>query len=234
MTMKTAVESPRCGLCEIMDFERFKRSHAPKDSEEAFQLENSYTLDVAVEGTVMAKAGSMIAYTGDLSFTGKASAEGGIRGFLKQAATNEGTPIMAVEGDGHVYLADHQKKVQILELGADDSVSVNGEDVLAFESGLSYEINTIDSLAGAFAGGLTNVFLQGPGRLAITTHGDPLVVEPPVSTDPSATVAWSGTTPDVEVNKNLSDMIGQESGERFQMNFTDGDGFVVVQPYEEL
>jgi uncharacterized protein (AIM24 family) len=27
-------------------------------------------------------------------------------------------------------------------------------------------------------------------------------------------------------------MVGQESGERFQMEFA-GDGFVVVQPYEE-
>jgi uncharacterized protein (AIM24 family) len=56
----------------------------------------------------------------------------------------------------------------------------------------------------------------------------------PVTTDPSATVAWSGATPEVEVNKNLSDMIGQESGERFQMNFTGTDGFVVVQPKEEF
>jgi uncharacterized protein (AIM24 family) len=176
----------------------------------------------------------MVAYTGDLSFTGKASAEGGITGFLKEAATGEGTPVMTVEGDGHVYLADHEKKVQVLELGADDSITVNGEDVLAFESDLSYEIDTIDSLAGSFAGGLTNVYLQGPGYVAITTHGDPLVLSPPVSTDPSATVAWTGTTPDVEVNKNLSDMVGQESGERFQMNFGGEEGFVVVQPYEEL
>jgi uncharacterized protein (AIM24 family) len=28
-------------------------------------------------------------------------------------------------------------------------------------------------------------------------------------------------------------MIGQESGERFQMTFGGTDGFVVVQPYEE-
>jgi len=28
-------------------------------------------------------------------------------------------------------------------------------------------------------------------------------------------------------------MIGQESGERFQMNFAGDGGFVVVQPYEE-
>jgi len=217
-----------------MNLDQFQSEHVPTDSDETFQLENKYTLDVAVDGEVMAKAGSMVAYTGDLSFTGKASAEGGITGFLKEAATGEGTPVMTVEGNGHVYLADHEKKVQVLELGPDDSITVNGEDVLAFESDLSYEIDTIDSLAGSFAGGLTNVYLSGPGYVAITTHGDPLVLSPPVSTDPSATVAWTGTSPDVEVNKNLSDMVGQESGERFQMNFGGEEGFVVVQPFEEL
>lgn len=216
-----------------MDIEQFKSQHAPTDSDETFQLENSYTLDVAVDGTVKAKAGSMIAHTGDLSFTGQASAEGGITGFLKEAATNEGTPVMEIEGDGHVYLADTEKKVQILQLDDGDAITVNGEDVLAFESRVSYEISTIDSLAGSFAGGFTNVYLEGPGYVALTTHGDPIVLEPPVSTDPSATVAWSATSPDVDVNASLSDMIGQESGERFQMNFSGNDGFVVVQPYEE-
>jgi uncharacterized protein (AIM24 family) len=217
-----------------MDIERFKSEHAPSETGETFQLENSYTLDVAVDGSVMAKAGSMIAFTGDLSFTGKASAEGGITGFLKEAATSEGTPVMEIEGRGHVYLSDHEKKVQILDLADDDSITVNGEDVLAFESNVTYEISTIDSLAGSFAGGFTNVYLEGPGYVAITTHGDPLVLEPPVSTDPSATVAWSGTSPNVEVNRSLSDMVGQESGERFQMNFAGSEGFVVVQPFEEL
>ncbi|MFC7133696.1 MULTISPECIES: AIM24 family protein [Salinibaculum] len=217
-----------------MDIEKFQQAHAPTESDEPFQLENSYTLDVAVDGSMMAKVGSMIAYTGDLSFTGKASAEGGISGLIKEAASGEGTPVMTVEGDGHVYLADQQKKVQVLELDPGESVTVNGEDILAFESDISYEISSIDSLAGSFAGGLTNVYLEGPGYVALTTHGDPLVLTPPVSTDPSATVAWSDTSPNVQVNKNLSDMIGQESGERFQMDFTGEDGFVVVQPYEEF
>jgi uncharacterized protein (AIM24 family) len=221
-------------LREMMDIDQFKSQHLPTESDETFQRENSYTLDAAVDGAVMAKAGSMVAYTGDLSFTGQASAEGGITGFLKEAATGEGTPVMEVEGEGHVYLADNEKKVQILQLDAGDAITVNGEDVLAFESGLSYEISTIDSLAGSFAGGFTNVYLEGPGHVAITTHGDPIVFEPPVATDPSATVAWSGVSPDVEVNSSLSDMVGQESGERFQMEFAGGDGFVVVQPYEEL
>jgi uncharacterized protein (AIM24 family) len=216
-----------------MDIEQFKSQHAPTESDETFQLENSYTLDVAVDGSVKAKAGSMIAHTGDLSFTGQASAEGGITGFIKEAATNEGTPVMEIEGDGHVYLADNEKKIQTLRLDDGDAITVNGEDVLAFESQVSYEISTIDSLAGSFAGGFTNVYLEGPGYVALTTHGDPIVLEPPVSTDPSATVAWSGTSPDVDVNASLSDMIGQESGERFQMNFGGNDGFVVVQPYEE-
>ena len=217
-----------------MNIDQFKTRHAPSETDETFELENSYTLDVDVDGSVMAKAGSMIAYTGELSFTGQATPEGGITGFLKEAATGEGTPIMNVEGTGHVYLADQEKKVQIVRLGSEDSLTVNGEDILAFESGVSYEIGKIDSLAGAFAGGFTNVSPRGPGHVALTTHGDPLVVEPPVSTDPSATVAWNRTSPDVEVNRNLSDMIGQESGERFQMNFAGNEGFVVVQPYEEL
>ena len=216
-----------------MNLDQLTAANAPSDGAGPFQRENSYTLGIDVDGAVMAKAGSMIAYTGDVSFTGKASAEGGITGLLKEAATGEGTPIMAAEGSGHVYFADDGKKVQVVELDAGESITVNGEDVLAFESSLSYEINTIDSLAGALAGGLSNVYLEGPGHAALTTHGDPIVVEPPVATDPGATVAWGGTSPEVEVNRSLSDMVGQESGERYQMHFAGSSGFVVVQPREE-
>jgi uncharacterized protein (AIM24 family) len=220
-------------LRETMNIEQFTAEHGPTESDEPFQLENSYTLDVAVDGSLVAKVGSMIAYSGDLSFTGQASAEGGITGYIKEAVTDEGTPVMEVEGTGHVYLADAQKKVQVLELADGDAITVNGEDVLAFEPDVSYDIGTIDSLAGSFAGGYTNVYLKGPGYVALTTHGDPLVLEPPVATDPGATVAWSGTEPDVSVNASLTDMIGQESGERYQMEFPGPEGFVVVQPYEE-
>jgi uncharacterized protein (AIM24 family) len=216
-----------------MNVDSLTSEGSPTGSDAPFRLENSYALHADVDGSLMAKAGSMVAFDGDLSFTGKASAEGGITGFLKEAATGEGTPIMTVEGQGTTYLADRGKKVQILELDDGERITVNGEDVLAFESSLSYSIDRIDSLAGSFAGGLTNVVLDGPGYVALTTHGDPIVLEPPVSTDPAATVAWSDTTPDVEVNSSLSDMVGQESGERFQMDFTGEGGFVVVQPFEE-
>jgi uncharacterized protein (AIM24 family) len=75
-----------------MDTQQFKTQHAPEESADRFELENPYTLDVDVEGSLMAKAGSMIAHTGNLSFTGKSSAEGGITGFVKEAVSSEGTP----------------------------------------------------------------------------------------------------------------------------------------------
>ncbi|QLK27738.1 AIM24 family protein [Natrinema zhouii] len=216
-----------------MNVNEFVTTNEPKEGGDTFQLENGKLLDIALDGSVIAKAGSMIAYDGDISFEGKSSAEGGITGFLKEKATSEGTPVMEATGTGHLYLADQEKKIQILELDAGQSISVNGNDVLAFESSVNYEIRTIKSIAGFSAGGMTNVFLEGPGSVAITTHGEPLVLRPPVRTDPSATVAWSGTTPGSHVDRALSNMIGQSSDETYQLEFTGSEGFVVVQPYEE-
>jgi len=215
-----------------MDLDEFTRSNAPEDGEDGFQKENNRLLDVPLDGTVMVKAGSMVAYTGDVTFTGKSSAEGGITGFVKEAVSGEGTPIMEATGNGHLYVAEQSKKVQVLSLDEGEGISVNGDDVLAFESSVNYEINTVSSISGMAAGGLTNVYLTGPGEVAISTHGDPLVVTPPVYTDPDATVAWStDLSPSFETNKTLE--IGQTSGEGIQMAFTGSEGFVVVQPNEE-
>ncbi|WP_226043158.1 AIM24 family protein [Natrinema sp. DC36] len=215
-----------------MKLDGFSKSNAPMEGGEGFQKENKRLLDIPLDGEVMIKAGSMIAYTGDVTFTGKSSPEGGITGFVKDAVSSEGTPVMEAEGSGHLYIAEQGKKIQVLELDEDESISVNGNDVLAFESTIDYEINTIGSLLGVPAGGLTNVSLTGPGEIAISTHGDPLVVTPPVFTDPDATVAWStNLSPSVTANKTFE--IGQTSGEAIQMEFTGSDGFVVVQPHEE-
>ena len=78
----------------------------------------------------------------------------------------------------------------------------------------------------------------GTGMIAISTHYEPLtlMVRPgqPVRTDPNATVAWSGgLSPEFKTDVSLKTFFGRGSGESFQMEFQ-GDGFVVIQPFEEM
>ncbi len=136
-----------------------------------------------------------------------------------------------------MYLADMGKKISILHLTA-DAVCVNGNDLLAFEESLSWDIKLMRKVSAMLAGGLFNVRLEGTGLVAITTHYDPvtLIVKPnaPVRTDPNATVAWSGNlSPEFKTDISLKSFLGRGSGESIQMEFN-GDGFVVVQPYEEV
>ncbi|TWT99118.1 hypothetical protein Pla108_00510 [Botrimarina colliarenosi] len=110
--------------------------------------------------------------------------------------------------------------------------------MLAFETPIRNEIKMMKRISGLLAGGLFNVRLQGSGLLAITTHYDPVTlrVSPghPVCTDPNATVAWSGSLePTLRTDVSLKTFFGRGSGESIQMQF-DGDGFVVIQPMEEV
>lgn len=217
-----------------MNLEEFVRSNEPADSDAPFVLQNKKLLDVEVDEDVLLKAGSMIGYTGDVEFTGISSAEGGIGGFLKEKVTNEGTPVMKAQGNGRVYIADQEKKIQVIALDAGEGISVNGNDVLAFQDSVDYNIGSVSGFGSAMAGGLTNVHLEGPGLVAITTHGDPLVVSPPVFTDPQATVAWSSNlNPSANTQISAKDIIGQSSGEAVQMEFSGDSGFVIMQPFEE-
>ena len=63
----------------------------------------------------------------------------------------------------------------------------------------------------------------------------PLVVPTPVSTDPNATVAWSANvSPNSKRDMNIKSFIGRSSAETFQLEFAGEDGFVIVQPFEEI
>jgi uncharacterized protein (AIM24 family) len=204
--------------------------------EEIFELENDYLLDVNLNGKVWAKWGAMVAYTGDVTFKKQSSLEGGIDKFLMKKVSGESSKLMSAKGQGHVYLADSGKKITILNLEG-YRLYVNGNDILAFEEEIDWDIKMMSG-AGAMSGGLFNIRLQGYGMIAITTHYTPitLAVTPdrPVYTDPNATVAWSdGLSIDYKTDVNLGTLFGRGSGETFQMGFK-GEGFVIVQPYEEI
>jgi uncharacterized protein (AIM24 family) len=201
-----------------------------------FEVENRSTLQVNLAGTVYAKAGSMIAYRGGVKFSRKSVLEDGLGKLLKKVATGEGMTLMKMEGAGRVYLADRKKRVHVLSLNG-ESLCINGNDLLALQASLDWDIVMLRSVAGAIAGGLFNVQISGKGLVALTTHGEPLVL--PVTaaraiySDPQATVAWSGTlTPTIHTDISLGTLVGRSSGEAVQMKF-EGDGWVMVQPYEE-
>ncbi len=150
--------------------------------------------------------------------------------------SGENSKLMSAKGQGHVYLADSGKRITILNMEG-NRLFVNGNDVLAFEESIDWEIKMMSG-AGAMSGGLFNIRLEGEGMIAITTHYTPitLAVTPdrPVYTDPNATVAWSdGLSLDYKTDVNLGTLFGRGSGETFQMSFR-GNGFVIVQPYEEI
>ena len=216
----------------------FVDSTAQKDHGEGlFEQEGDRLLEVNLDGMVWTKAGSMVSYLGDVKFTREGVLEHGVGRLLKKAVSGEGTRLTKAEGKGALYLADAGKKISILNLEG-EALVVNGNDVLAFESSLQWDIKVMKKIGAMMAGGLFNVRFEGSGMLAITSHYDPLTLkvtpDKPVITDPNATVAWSGSLePEFKTDISLKTFLGRGSGESFQMLFR-GEGFVVVQPYEEM
>ena len=207
-----------------------------------FELESAHMVEVNLDDrrpSVWTKMGGMVAYVGNVKFTRQGMMEEGLGKFLKRQLTGEGAKLTKAEGRGQVYLADDGKKLTVLDL-REEQVVVNGEDLIAFEPTLKYDVRMMRKLSAVVSGGLFNVHIEGTGLLAIGTHHDPLTlrVKPgeSVFTDPNATVAWSGNlTPNFKTDMSLKTFVGRGSGESFQMQFDaqHGEGWVVVQPYEE-
>lgn len=203
-----------------------------------FELEKPALLEVNLKNQkIMAKAGSMVAYLGNIDFKREGMMSKGLGGLLKKAISGEGTSLMYASGSGKLYLADEGKKVKIIKL-QNEAIFVNGNDVLAMEESIQNEIKMLKSVAGMVSGGLFQVRLSGSGYIAITTHGEPILLKvmsgQPVFTDPNATVAWSeNLSPKIKTNLTFGSFIGRGSGESFQLEFG-GEGWVLVQPYEEV
>ncbi len=208
-----------------------------RESGKTFVLKNDRILDVFLNGMSWIKTGSMIGYYGSVKFTREGIFEHGLGKTIKKAVTKEGTTLTRASGLGNLYLADQGKKISIHDLGA-HSMVVNGENLLAFEQDINWDITWLKQLAAYAKGGMFNVRLSGNGSVAITTIGDPLVlrVKPnePLMTDIQATVAWSGGLhPQFKTDISSDTLIGRGSGESIQMKF-EGDGFVIIQPFEEI
>ena len=178
---------------------------------EFFELETPRILEVNLKDLVWAKTGAMISYAGQIKFERERMLEHGLGKMFKKAFTGEGTSLMKATGNGRLYLADQGKKITIFDLN-NESITVNGNDLLAFEPTIEWDINLMRKMAGVMSGGLFNVNLRGRGKVAITSHYEPLtlLVKPgePVITDPNATVAWSGNLAGISHRHQFQDITG--------------------------
>ena len=195
-----------------------------------FTLQNSAMLKVRLENDqIQAKLGSMVAYQGDVSFEHKS---GGLGRFFKKAVTGEGVKLMAANGTGDLFLAMDKRKIMILDL-ENERMTVNGDNILAIEPGIDWDIKRVEG-AGTLAGGLFNVVLEGTGKVAVASDGEPVLLDTstPTFADPESAIAWSGgVRTSVRSDVSFKTFTGRGSGETFQISF-EGSGWVLIQPSE--
>lgn len=206
-------------------------------STDPFCLQGKKMLKVHVgAGAIWAQVGSMVAYQGDVRFENKGS--GGLGRMLKQAVTGEGLELMKCTGAGELFLADQAQNVAIIYM-ENDSISVNGANVLAFSDGIEWDVHRVQTAGAMMTGNLYNVALRGTGYVAVTTHGEPVALnvgEAPTFADAQAVVLWTGgvsMTMRVDTKGGLKSLVRGGTGEMLQMAFA-GQGAVVVQPSESV
>ncbi|WP_431947434.1 AIM24 family protein [Actinacidiphila sp. bgisy167] len=195
-------------------------------------LQNAKSIKYAVNGECLARQGSMIAFRGNLQFEVKGQ---GVGTFLKRAFTGEGLPLMAVRGQGEAWFAHEAANCFVIDIDPGDSLTINGRNVLVFDSTLSYDIRVVKG-AGMAGGGLFNSVFTGHGRLGVMCEGNPIVIpvtpQAPVYVDTDAVVGWSAQLQtSLHRSQSFGSMLRGGSGEAVQL-MLQGEGFVIVRPSE--
>lgn len=195
-----------------------------------FTLQNSSLLKVRLDNdAIQAKLGSMVAYQGEVRFEHQG---GGLGRFFKKALSGEGVKLMSATGTGELFLAQDARKIMVIDLN-NDRMTVNGDSILAFEGDVDWDIRRVEG-AGRLAGGLFNVVLEGTGKVAVTSHGEPVLLDTstPTFAYPESAIAWSGgVRTSIRSDVSFKTFMGRGSGETFQISF-EGPGWVLIQPSE--
>jgi uncharacterized protein (AIM24 family) len=196
-----------------------------------FVLQNSKMLRVHLNGEMLARQGSMVAFQGKVDFEYEGS--GGVGKFLKKALTGEGAPLMRCRGQGLLFLANDAHDIHLFYL-ENEALTVNGSNLLAFDQSLSWDIQRVQG-AGIATGGLFNTTIQGTGWVAVTAHGTPVLLDTgraPTFADAQSAVCWSaGLQVGVNRTMKVGALIGRGSGEAMQLAYQ-GQGFVLIQASE--
>ncbi len=221
-----------------MKLNEFLEKHKIDVTRNGFYLDNDNTLNISLKGKVSIKTGAMIGYTGHMKFVGEGLFARGFGNFIKSLISGKGSSLTQAIGRGHLLVADEGKKVILLTL-QDETLIVNGKDILAFADKINYSIRMMQKIASVLNKGLFSVSLEGTGNVAFTSYGTPIVIQmsevKSIITDPNATIAWSGNLqPQIKTDIGIKNLFGMGGGENFQMKFEGDEGFIIIQPCEGI
>lgn len=208
-----------------------------------FKVHQELTCIAKGNGDFFARAGAMIAYTGDfkaekvlLDPNENKNILGSLVNLAARKLTGENLPIMKVSGSGSYYMAHLANHVSVITLSKGQSIGVEAENLLAFSPECEYKVRFIGVGVASQKGLFTsNLKAKSEGaQVIITTNGNPLVLETPCVVDPDAVVCWTGSDPGFRADVNWKTFIGQSSGESYFMEFNSPGEIVIVQPSERL
>jgi uncharacterized protein (AIM24 family) len=211
----------------------FRETVERPGSSSTFEKAADRLLRINVNGGVWLRPGAAVAYRGEIRFERRPTLEARS---VTDAAMREMSPLVRARGQGRLFCGHHGWHVQVICLRG-ETLFVSSEELLAFEDSLEFEPTLVNGGISIAAGGLVVVRLSGHGSLAIAAHGTPLTLpitpESSLSTDPHATLAWSGSLmPSLKTDLTWRTAIRHGGHESVQMRF-EGTGFVVVQPFED-
>lgn len=218
-------------------------------------------VDIGAAGGVVARAGAMLFYTGDVSFApheipGGAGMGGG-GGLVRMAGrmmAGEHQRTMLAQGTGQVHYGFAGLEVQVVPLQPGAMLQVEASRLLAYTAGLQTSVVSVASSGGGGGGGIMGALrgaasgaltgqgmfttqLSGHGSAVLLAHGGylelPIGGPNPVVIDPQAFIASYGNVhTELKAAVSWRDAVGRGSGEAMQLQCA-GQGVVYVQASEE-
>lgn len=210
-----------------------------------FNFRNHQELTCIAEGDghFFAKLGAMVAYKGSftsekvlLDTNNSKSIFKSVMNLAARKLTGENILIMKVNGKGSYYMANRAQHVSIITLQPGQSIGVEGENLLAFTEGCKYGVRFMGSGVISQKGMFTSNLMATSNNpeVAITTSGNPIILQTPCTVDPDAVVCWTGPDPSFRTDVNWKTFLGQTPGETYMLDFNSQGETVIIQPYERV
>lgn len=159
---------------------------------------------------------------------------------LARRFTGENLPLMKVSSNGEniTYYANDEQHITVLRLQPGETLSVESENLLAFNQDCKYGVRFIAQGVISQKGLATSTLTgTGPNAMAaILSDGNPVVLSnisngSTLTADPDAIVAWIGADPSLMLDVSWKNLIGQASGESYMFEWN-SPSIIIIQPHE--